>query len=208
MQGNHLEFNTSKNLIKQSKNIKVPFEPPISLVNKLSLSSFNKAYFQFKKWGSGKKLVHYEPFLYPLDNILEWNKIYGPRGFFQYQCLIPSVYRLDAIKTILKEISKSGEGSFLAVLKTLGNKKSLGMMSFCSPGVTLALDFPNKKDKTLNLLNRLDLIVKEAKGRVYLAKDARMNKSFFESSYPRLQEFLAYRDPNITSALSRRLIGS
>jgi hypothetical protein len=108
---------------------------------------------------------------------------------------------------MLKEISRSGEGSFLAVLKTFGNRQALGMMSFPQPGVTLALDFPNLGERTLKLFERLDAIVREAKGRIYLAKDARMPRDLFEAGYPRLAEFLKYRDPGISSALSRRLIG-
>jgi len=109
---------------------------------------------------------------------------------------------------MLKEIKKSGEGSFLAVLKTFGNRESLGMMSFPEPGVTLALDFPNHETRTHKLLDRLDAIVKEAKGRIYPAKDARMPRKLFEAGYPKLNEFLQYRDAGISSALSRRLIGS
>jgi len=122
--------------------------------------------------------------------------------------LIPVKYRFDAINSILKEISRSGEGSFLTVLKTFGNKEPSGIMSFSSPGVTLALDFPNNGEKILSLLSRLDSILLEADGKVYLAKDARMSREFFQTSYPRLLEFLKYRDPLITSELSRRLIGS
>jgi hypothetical protein len=82
------------------------------------------------------------------------------------------------------------------------------MLGFPQPGVTLALDFPNKGSKTLKLFDRLDAIVREVGGRVYLAKDARISRDFFETSYSRLQEFLPYRDPGITSAMSRRLMGS
>jgi hypothetical protein len=81
-------------------------------------------------------------------------------------------------------------------------------LSFPQPGATLALDFPNNGRKTTELLDRLDLIVSKAKGRIYLAKDARMPRSLFESGYPRFQEFLKYRDPGISSAMSRRLLGS
>jgi hypothetical protein len=92
------------------------------------------------------------------------------------------------------------------VLKTFGNRQSVGMLSFPQPGVTLALDFPNKGGRTLKLFERLDAIVREAGGRIYPAKDARMPRDLFESGYPRLAEFLPYRDPGIDSALARRLI--
>ena len=122
--------------------------------------------------------------------------------------MIPRQNGTGLIKEILSEISKSGQGSFLAVLKTFGNMESLGLMSFPSKGITLALDFPNLGRRTLQLLERLDTMVSNAGGKVYLAKDARISKSFFESSYPNLQEFIKYRDPNITSELSRRLMGT
>ena len=134
--------------------------------------------------------------------------MYGPKGFYQYQSVVPMGVGADAVQEMLNQISRSGEGSFLAVLKTFGNRKSLGMMGFPQPGVTLALDFPNKDKKTLNLLERLDAIVHEAKGRIYIAKDARMPRELFEQGYPNLHTFLKYRDKDISSALSRRLIGS
>lgn len=187
---------------------KMPFVPPISLVNKLTLRPFNFAYYNFQKFKASSGIVHYEPFFYPLDKLLEWNRMYGAKGFFQYQSVIPRDVGQDATQAMLKEIEKSGEGSFLAVLKTFGNRESIGMLSFPEPGVTLALDFPNHAARTQKLLDRLDAIVKEAKGRIYPAKDARMPRDLFEAGYPRLNEFLKYRDTGISSSLSRRLLGS
>ena len=109
---------------------------------------------------------------------------------------------------MLNAIKKSGEGSFLAVLKTFGDRESGGMLSFPKHGVTLALDFPNRGTKTLKLLNELDHIVQQAQGRLYLAKDARMPRSLFETGYPRFNEFQKYRDPGISSEMSRRLLGA
>ena len=206
MRGNHSDSNKGAELT--GKKITMPFEPPISLVNKLTLKPFNMAYFHKQKLQAGKKISHYESFFYPLDNLLEWNKMYGSKGFYQYQSVVPRDVGADAVQEMLNQISRSGEGSFLAVLKTFGNRKSLGMMGFPQPGVTLALDFPNKDKKTLNLLARLDAVVREAKGSIYLAKDARMPRDLFEQGYPKLQEFLKYRDKGISSVLSRRLIGS
>jgi FAD/FMN-containing dehydrogenase len=182
--------------------------PPISLVNKLSLKPFNFAYYNLQKYKSGKDVVHYEPFFYPLDKLLEWNRMYGPKGFYQYQSVIPREVGYDATKAMLNEIKKANEGSFLAVLKTFGNYEALGMLSFPMPGITLALDFPNHGNRSLKLFNRLDSIVKEAKGRIYLAKDARMPRDLFEVGYPGLQQFQQYRDLGISSALSRRLMGN
>ncbi len=190
------------------RKLTVPIVPPVSLVNRLSLRPFNIAYYHLKKWRAGKAVSHYESFFYPLDNLLEWNRMYGPKGFFQYQSVVPREVGQDAVQAMLKEIARSGDGSFLAVLKTFGNRRSVGMMSFPQPGVTLALDFPNHDERTYKLMERLDAIVREAEGRLYLAKDARMPRGLFEAGYPRLSEFMKYRDPGISSGLSRRLMGS
>ena len=186
----------------------MPLTPPVSLVNKLSLRMFNSAYFQLNKQRAGRSRAHYESFFYPLDNLHEWNRMYGPRGFYQYQSVVPPKDGADAVAAMLGEIARSGDGSFLAVLKTFGNRAAPGMLSFACPGVTLALDFPNHGSRTARLFSRLDAIVREAGGRIYMAKDARMPRDLFESGYPRLGEFLGYRDSGISSALSRRLIGS
>ncbi|MFZ6744542.1 FAD-binding protein [Undibacterium sp. JH2W] len=186
----------------------MPFTPPVSLVNRLSLRPFNFAYYYLKKWQAGKGMAHYQSFFYPLDNLLEWNRMYGPKGFFQYQSVVARDVGQAAIQDMLKEIARSGDGSFLAVLKTFGNRQPVGMLSFAQAGVTLALDFPNHGERTHQLFERLDAIVREAGGRIYPAKDARMPRELFEAGYPRLHEFLKYRDPGISSGLSRRLMGS
>ncbi len=191
----------------RDRKLTMPFVPPISLVNSLSLRPFNMTYFNLKKWQAGKRIAHYESFFYPLDNLLEWNRMYGPKGFFQYQSVVPRDVGHDAIQAMLREIASSNDGSFLAVLKTFGNRQPLGMLSFPQSGVTLALDFPNKGERTQTLFKRLDSIVREAGGRIYLAKDARMPRDLFEAGYPRLNEFLQYRDLGISSAMSRRLMG-
>ena len=192
----------------EGRKLSMPFVPPISLVNRLSLGPFNATYFNLKKWQAGRGMAHYESFFYPLDNLMDWNRMYGPKGFFQYQSVLPRGVGHDAVQAMLGEIARCGAGSFLAVLKTFGNRQAMGMMSFPQPGVTLALDFPNKGDATRRLFERLDAIVREGGGRIYLAKDARMPRDLFEAGYPRLAEFLQYRDPGISSAMSRRLIGN
>ena len=206
MRANHSSFKHAPPPEKGCR--RMPIEPPISLVNNLSLRAFNALYFNMNKWKSGPELAHYEKFFYPLDNLLEWNKMYGPRGFYQYQCAIPHAAGKDAVDQMLREISRAGDGSFLAVLKTFGDRPAIGMLSFPMPGITLALDFPNRGARTEALFERLDAVVKETKGRIYMAKDARMPKDLFETGYPRLHEFLAFRDPGISSAMSRRLMGN
>jgi FAD/FMN-containing dehydrogenase len=191
-----------------ARTLTVPITPPFSLINKLSLRAFNATYFNLNRWRGGPKLQHLLPFFYPLDGLLEWNRIYGPRGFHQYQCVVPRANELAATAELMKAIRASGQGSFLAVLKTFGDRASAGLMSFPMAGTTLALDFPNEGERTEQLFARLDAIVDSAGGRLYAAKDARMGRALFAQGYPRLQDFLQYRDPAISSALSRRLIGS
>lgn len=204
MRANHTKAQTRPE--PRDRSMAMPLVPPVSLVNGLTLRPFNAAYFHLHK--ASTAIVHYEAFSYPLDNVRDWNRLYGPRGFYQYQSVVPRSVQRDASKAMLNEITRSGEGSFLAVLKTFGNRLPPGMLSFPMPGATLALDFPNRGDRTLALFGRLDAIVREAGGRIYCAKDARMPRALFEAGYPRLAEFLSYRDPGISSAMSRRLMGS
>ncbi|MBE1159182.1 FAD-binding oxidoreductase [Dyella acidiphila] len=186
----------------------MPLVPPVSLVNALSLKPFNALYYHSNRMRDARAHVFFERFFYPLDNLLEWNRMYGPRGFYQYQSVVPRAAGADATKEMLRQIAKSGEGSFLAVLKTFGARAPLGMLSFPMPGVTLALDFPNRGTKTHALFERLDAVVREAGGRLYPAKDARMPRQLFEAGYAQLGTFLPFRDPGISSAMSRRLLGS
>jgi FAD/FMN-containing dehydrogenase len=185
----------------------VPFTPPFSMINGLTLRVFNLGYHTMGRLKAGRGPVHYQPFFYPLDAVRNWNRIYGPRGFYQYQSVVPNEAREEATAAMLEEIRKAGQGSFLVVLKTFGARQAPGLLSFPRPGVTLAMDFPNRGARSLALLDRLDGIVAEAGGRVYPAKDARMSAQMFRQGYPGLESFMKYRDPGISSALSRRLIG-
>ena len=186
-----------------------PVTPPMSLVNSLSVPVFNRAYYRLgaARARRGPRRVHYAPFFYPLDAIEGWNRMYGPRGFHQYQSVIPPADALEATKEMLGEIARSGLGSFLGVLKTFGDRPSPGLLSFPMPGVTLALDFPERGERTAALFARLDRIVAAAGGRLYAGKDARMPREMFEAGYPELDAFRAFRDPGIDSGLARRLVG-
>ncbi|MDX2346899.1 MAG: FAD-binding oxidoreductase, partial [Legionella sp.] len=188
MRGNASETNPPHKIQKKSNQLHLPVNLPSFCLNPLSLKAFNSLYFNLKKNQPKQQLTHYESFFYPLDNIQHWNRMYGKKGFYQYQCVIPREMGYDAIDAMLQEISKAAEGSFLAVLKTFGKRASLGMLSFPCEGVTLALDFPNKNQKTQRLFERLDKIVAESNGRIYPAKDARMPKALFKTGYPRHSE--------------------
>lgn len=182
----------------------VPLAPPFSLINALSLRAFNVAYYH--KPLPARALTHYAPFFYPLDGVAHWNRLYGRRGFFQYQFVVPIKERA-ALDEIFATIARSGQGSFLAVLKTFGGRRSPGLLSFPIPGMTLALDFPNGGARTRALFERLDAIVDTAGGRLYAAKDARMSGVFFRRAYPRLGDFLPYVDAKFSSDFSRRVFG-
>jgi hypothetical protein len=139
--------------------------------------------------------------------VLEWNRLYGPRGFYQYQCVVPEASQRAAIAEVLSLIARSGAGSFLAVLKTFGPRPATGLLSFPLPGTTLAIDFANGGSATLELFGRLDAVVAAAGGRLYPAKDARMPMHLFKSGFPRWSELEAFRDPGISSQMSRRITG-
>jgi FAD/FMN-containing dehydrogenase len=185
-----------------------PVQPPFSLVNGLTLRAFNELYYRVPRGGGREQRVSYEPFFYPLDRVLHWNRIYGPRGFFQYQCVVPEGDAgRGALSEVLGRISASGEGSFLGVLKRFGTMPAAGMMSFPQPGYTLALDFPNRGAGTLRLLESLDEVVRASGGRVYPAKDSRMSRESFRAYYPQWEAFSAFVDPRFSSSFWRRVNG-
>ena len=184
----------------------LPFTPPVSLVNHPSVTAFNQCYFTRYRRLQGKPVrQHRDPFLFPLDSISNWNRIYGPRGFQQFQCVIPEDDEQDAIQALLNEISSSGMGSFLAILKQFGDRPSPGLMSFPLPGTTLALDFPQRPGLR-ELLDRLDAIVASAGGRIYPAKDAHMSAAHFRQFYPSWERLEQYRDPALCSRFWKRVV--
>lgn len=186
-----------------------PLEPPFSLVNGLTLRAFNEIYYRMPR-GRGAKTsrVAYDPFFYPLDGVHDWNLVYGPRGFFQYQCAVPEAESgRAALAQVLSRIAESGQGSFLGVLKRFGSMPPAGILSFPMPGYTLALDFPNRGAGTLALFDALDAVVIAARGRGYPAKDARMSAASFRAFYPQWEAFAAHVDPRFSSSFWRRVTG-
>jgi hypothetical protein len=171
----------------------------------LTLRPFNSLYFHRQRRELVRRVEHYLSYFYPLDAILGWNRMYGPAGFLQHQCVLPPAEAAAGVRALLDAIGRSGQGSFLAVLKEFGDRPAPGMLSFCRPGTTLALDFP-RNDRTMALLDRLDAIVLEAGGAVYPAKDARMSPAMFRAGQPRLDEFLPHIDPAFSSSFWRRVM--
>ncbi|MBD2859388.1 FAD-binding oxidoreductase [Spongiibacter sp. KMU-158] len=201
-------FQSSESLtpkpLSREKTLTFPLDSPISLVNNLSLRAFNSLYFRKPVEPLGG-FAHYVPYFYPLDAIRHWNRIYGRKGFYQYQCVLPPQTSVDGINAMLQAISKSGQGSFLAVLKTFGERPAAGMLSFPRPGATLALDFPNREGHTQSLFETLDSIVHEAGGALYPAKDARMPAELFRQAFPAWEQFAHYIDPQLTSNFWKRI---
>lgn len=167
------------------------FDLPNSFLNRRIVAAFNEIYYHHLLGKRIEKVVPYEPFFYPLDRVLQWNRIYGTNGFTQYQFVIPKAAGLEGIRAILNEIAKSRRGSFLAVLKVFGQGND-NYLSFPLEGYTLALDFKLSSD-LFSYLERLDRIVLDYGGRIYLSKDARMSEATFKSGYPRWEEFMKTR---------------
>jgi FAD/FMN-containing dehydrogenase len=204
MAGNFSEQTRSRSPSKLA--IPFPCQAPSYLLNSFFIRSFNTLYYNKQISRVVDGLTHYNPFFYPLDAILNWNRMYGSRGFFQYQFVVPFEQDRGIIKEIFARISRSKRASFLAVLKTFGDIPSPGIMSFPRKGVTLALDFPNDGAPTLQLMDELDKVVMDAGGNIYPAKDARMPPDVFRASHPRLEEFLPHVDPRFSSSLWRRVM--
>ena len=183
-----------------------PFDLPEFALNRWSVKIFNELYYH-KQWSAEKHgQIHYDPFFFPLDSIRDWNRLYGKRGFFQYQSVVPIRDGQAATAAMLERISHSGQASFLAVLKLFGDPVSPGIMSFPRPGITLALDFPNRGEATARLFEDLDAIVREAGGALYPAKDARMRGEDFRRFYPQWEAFSRQMDPGCSSSFWRRVM--
>ena len=188
--------------------LRVPLTPPFPPLNRLTLGLLNTLYRRRLGWRRRTlRLSPYAPVLFPLDAVAGWNRLYGRRGFYQYQCVLPPGSARDAVAEMLDLVASTGEGSFLAVLKTMGERRSPGLLSFPMPGTTLALDFANRGPATLSLLDRLDAITRAARGRVYPAKDGRMSASTFAAGQPGLERFRASVDPAFSSSFWRRAGG-
>ena len=193
---------------KEKKKINIPFNFPSFALNSLSVKAFNWLYYKKAPDGESKQKVDIDTFFYPLDAINNWNRIYGKSGFTQYQFILPKEKSYDGLKEILEKISKSGKGSFLAVLKLYGEENQ-NYLSFPMKGYSLALDFKIEKG-IFELLNSLDEIVLKYGGRIYLTKDVRVSKESFEKGYPNIEKFRNLRkeygmDKKFQSLQSKRV---
>ena len=186
--------------LKQKFIPKVPFYFPDFMLNKWSVRLFNYLYFNKQKRKEIKNFVDYETFFYPLDVVNDWNKIYGKKGFIQYQMVIPKAQGKEGMRKILDTIAKSGNGSFLAVLKLFGKENPLAYNAFPLEGYTLALDF-KVNSKLTKLVADLDEIVEEFGGRIYLTKDS-MSKSSLTNYLQNVQ------NPKFVSMQHKRIISN
>ena len=183
----------------------LPVDLPGFALNPITLKAFNLAYRKRQLMKPAQARVHYSGFFHPLDSIRDWNRLYGARGFYQYQSVIGFESAREATRAMLARIAASGLGSFLAVLKTFGDHAPEGVLSFPKQGATLALDFANTGERTLSLMADLDRIVAEAGGRLYPAKDGRMPAAMFRAGYPDWTRVEAMRDPLLSSQFWRRV---
>ena len=206
--GDHATESRSELAPPREAKLAVPFNAPSGLLNPLTIRAFNELWFRAAPKQRHDEAQSISSFFHPLDGVRDWNRLYGRKGFVQYQFAVPDTAGetvVDAIKTL----STSKVPSFLAVLKRFG-AGTPGPLSFPMPGWTLALDLPVGPSALPGVLDQLDELVTNAGGRVYLAKDARLDPAHFRAMYPRYQEFLAIKhrvDPDdiISSDLARRL---
>ncbi len=205
IQANHSEQSTTPKSNARSGGLAVPIDFPGWALNSVTVRAFNELYFHKHRLMSlGNSTQTHQSYFYPLDSLRHWNRIYGRQGFYQYQFVVPTA-NTEALTEVLQRIVHSGQGSFLAVLKLFGSRKSPGLMSFPKEGPCLALDFPNKGKKTLELLDELDAIVMSAQGCVYPAKDNRMSNLAFKQYFPQMSEFTQHIDPAFSSDFWRRV---
>ena len=195
-----LNFNLRSNPLKiKKKKIRIPFNFPSFLLSSFLVKIFNSFYYFFGSKRKRDSLIYFDNYFYPLDYILNWNRIYGNRGFAQFQCVIPLKNAFKGISKLIETISYSKSSSFLTVLKRMGKQKSL--LSFPMEGYTLALDFPITENN-IKLMKKLDKITLKFNGRFYLAKDSRINKNIFLKSDPRFKKYIKYRYSKLNKTFS------
>jgi FAD/FMN-containing dehydrogenase len=185
-----------------AKPAELPIDLPGFAVSGPTVAAFDALYHARGRLRGGRRLSRYAPFFFPLDAVGRWNRVYGKRGFLQFQCAVRDEAALDAL---LDRVASSGLRTSLGVLKTFGDVPSPGMLSFPRPGATLSLDFPNRGAEIFALVDALEAIVRDGGGAVYPAKDARMSPATFAAGYPRLAEFERFVDPAFSSSFWRRV---
>jgi len=201
--GNHA-INGNREVNTSEAKLSVPFDLPFSMLNGPSLTAFNAVYYHAKRRKQEPHLLGFGSFFYPLDSVRNWNRLYGPAGLYQHQSVIPFDAAERVIPAMLAASRVAGQASFLTVLKRFGDVHSPGLMSFPRPGYTLTMDFPNRGQKTFELLTLLDRMTIEAGGRVNPYKDQRMSALTFKAAFPEWQRLEDMRDARFCSDFWRR----
>ncbi len=191
-----------------NRTVSIPFDVPGFVLNSHAVRAFNAAYFHRIPEAGRTRRIHVDKFLFALDAIHNWNRMYGRKGVFQFQCAVPLADGKRALSAVMEEVVRGRSASFLAVLKYM-ERKGPGMLSFPMPGFSLALDFPRRPDTRI-LIERLQDIVLAYGGRIYLAKDACLSAQQFAGMYPEVERFkavLRHVDPKglMQSDMARRL---
>jgi FAD/FMN-containing dehydrogenase len=205
IRGNHAPPSDTLPDLRRPRGARMRFDLPSSLLNPLAVKMWNAAHYYLRPATNSRRLVHYERFFFPLDRLQDWNRIYGRRGFLQYQCVIPPRH-IGVVDRILREQARSTIRSLLTTLKKFGETRSRGLLSFPRPGFTLAMDFPYHGERTLRFLDSLDELIRGCGGAVYPAKDARMSPQSFAAYFPRWSEFSRLVDPRFSSSFWRRVL--
>lgn len=197
MTGEHVSFNElpadlrgDPFYVRPKRTRRVPFDLPTGVLNSVTVRAFNTLYYRNGQRQQAERLVGWDSFFYPLDAVLDWNRIYGRKGFVQFQCVLPLDSSEPGLTALLTEISTAGQGSFLAVLKRMGPQA--GGFSFPMEGYTLALDFP-ATPRALALMDRLYRITIDHGGRFYLVKDGRLDADTFKQADDRADAFAEMR---------------
>lgn len=193
------------------RRLRVPFQLPGFLLCRGTMKAFNLLYYYKHFQRTRRGVEHPDAFFYPLDGLDDWNLIYGRRGLAQYQCVLPHAHDNGPARRFLELFISAGGSGFLCVIKDCG-PEGKGMLSFPRPGISIAMDFPVRPQKTQTFVDRLNELVLAEGGRIYLTKDAFTRAEHFRATEPRLETFNAARrrwDPQgkLRSAQSVRLLG-
>jgi len=202
--GDHAEGTLPEPAPPPKPRVRIPLDAPARLLNRPFGRAFNALYWRRGRDFEGRSPL--QSFFFPLDQIGDWNRLYGRRGFFQYQFVVPHADAEAVVRTALKRVHAHRVTAPLAVLKSFGDVASPGALSFPIPGVTLALDVANEGDRTRRLIADIDAVVREARGRIYPAKDATMTGQDFRAQYPQWEDFARFIDPAFSSSFWRRVM--
>ena len=205
MCGRHATLEESAGKSYKEKKVSIPLDFPSWFLNTCLVRGFNNLYYYVNSKKDYEHVSHYNPFFYPLDVAKNWNRLYGKKGFFQFQCVVPAVHNNKALRALLDKLKRSSFSSYLTVLKEFGNSPSPGLISFPRPGMTICFDLPNQGKKSVLFLEELNSVVVDFGGAIYPAKDATMSPKQFFASYPRIGEFKAFIDPAFSSSFWRRV---